>query len=208
MKDRANNALKEQALCQEEFNNEMQDLEKELKRYDQTPEELEADYRRSFAQEVEDEIQNKQKVYRDEIDEGLRNLEKNYREESMKNQGRLSRKKHANESLEAELESKRAEVQGLRTDAATLSEQVRSETARVARLNAQIHKANDTYNTQSKVMKKNLVAARSEKYALDTKYDDLMDMRVAMDVEIRRYHSLLDNEEDRLNYVSPQKGSF
>lgn len=205
MKERAENALKEFALFDERSKHDINDLDAQLRKYGTELDVLETSFRAEFDNEVKGEVATKRASYTEEIDQGLAKLEENYRCQAKTNDVKLRSLQDKSSDLKLSLDTKTKVLATMNEDYAALQKDVRTAAKEVADLNADIHKTNDTYASASSESKRNLAAKREEKHLLDCNYDDLMDVRVRLDQEINRYKSLLDNEEDRLNYTSPHK---
>ena len=63
--------------------------------------------------------------------------------------------------------------------------------------------AQKSSDAQLKELQQEKQALIDEKNKKDREWDDLADLKAQVDIEMKHFRLLLDNEEDRMGYVSP-----
>lgn len=203
--DRARVCEKDLALLADECKHEVNDINRELENHDVPHDQLESDLRAAFEDEVESELADKRVRYADQVDRGIVELKQNYLDKSHDNQKEIAHKKDENDHLDRKNNDKKRELDLVRQAADHAAAKVREAVANVKSKTREINRVSDEFAQVKTKAKATLQKLRVEKHQKDRAFDDLMDVRIALDMEIKRYTSLLDNEESRLNYVSPHK---
>jgi hypothetical protein len=193
------------AVDLESYNHEMEHLQAEVREWDQPKEVMEKSLRETFDKEVREELQKKSDQYDEERRSGVENLKSDYLAIEEETKIKLHLSTADIERLRDLTSVLREQSRNEEKSAIRCAERVSSEKQRLANLIKQ--KAQQQKNAQADLATlvaetKKLQAERSER---ERRREDLCDTKTKIDMAIKHYRHLLDNEEDRLGYVSPRK---
>ncbi len=160
-----------------------------------------------FSKEVQSEIQLKKETYTKQLKDSMKELRDTYQRIEQENTLTLRTQQLENSSLDSKLQLSGDMLQHTKQEAAELRKRVKTRSLQVEAKKAEINSKADEGKREIVKKARELAALRTEFAALNAQYDALDDMRVALDLEIKRYTALLENEEDRLQYVSPHKAA-
>lgn len=204
-RDRADVQLKDFYLLIDKARSEQEHLQKELDKFSGTYEEMEASVRERFSSEVKEELESKKEKYDRDRVLMMRELETKFTQKEEACRAKLQRRLQTNKQFEARLAGLLVSNEEKKRIAANQEERVRQLTQILADLEAQKEAEVAAYESESLRIKKSLKRFRSERNEKDRAYDDLMDCEVALRQETQRYKELLDYEENRLQYTSPDQ---
>jgi len=183
---------------------EEEELQLQLDALKETPAELEAALRNAFNEQLTKIVEERKRQFAQDNAEGMRELKQRYTIKWTEYDSQLADIEAQNTDLKNQLSDLNAQI---RRAMARNEPAIRLEAAvkEVNRLRGCITAANDRWARSSAKNKAKLEQLRATVNKKDREYDDLMDLKVALAMEIKAYSGLLENEEDRLGYVSPVK---
>jgi chromosome segregation ATPase len=201
--NRADSTLKDFHLFIDRTKREHEQLAAELGTYNMSMEEMEQNIRARFDEEVKEEIESKKRKYRQDREGMMATLAAAYTEKEAAMAGKLTRRQKSNHDLRERLDGLTAHNEQRTKDAELLAERVRKVGAKVARLAMDLEQENNEFASASTQLKVELQRLRKKIVVQDRNFDDMKDMKVAVEAEMARYRELLDYEEHRLGYISP-----
>lgn len=180
-------------------------LEEQASNTRNSPDELERALTQTFQEQLELIIEERKRHAALDNKEGMNELRERYQHKWVEYDLQLQENERANASQASKLERLLAEIKQAKVVEADFAARVTEKTREADAKQAEIDKCNRHYLDISAKKKAQLETLRAAKNKKDREYDDLMDLKVALAMEIKAYTNLLENEEDRLGYVSPIK---
>lgn len=219
MLDALRKNLEEETLARVDLENNIQSLKEELTFKDQVfqqelsetrsrrqveiseidgrlNEQYEAKLQQSL-QELRDQYEGQMRGNREEI-EGL------YENKIKSLQAQISRNANATTAVHEELRLSRSRADGLSGKIADLEASNSALSARIRDLESILEGERARFRTQIDGMEAELNRMREEMAQQLLEYQDLMDIKVSLDLEIAAYRKLLEGEETRLNITPTQ----
>lgn len=181
------------------------DLEDQTNNLGNSPEELERALTQAFQEQLELIIEERKRQFELENKEGVKELRERYQQKWVEYDHQLLQNERANASQQNKLQELLAEIKQAKAEEADLAAKLHEKVREADAKQVEIDRRNRLYLDISAKNKTQLETLRAAKNKKDREYDDLMDLKVALAMEIKAYTNLLENEEDRLGYVSPIK---
>lgn len=166
---------------------------------------IEEELRQEFSNQLSQILAERQQQFEEEKNDGLANLKAIYDEKISAYRDHLERAGHELEMLKAQKSAAQKEAHESRS----ISDEF--ETIKI-QLQKRIVELEDDVKTERAKPNRDLAQKndiiRRLKNAFkrkDEEFDELMDVKIALAMEIKAYRQLLESEEDRLGYESPTK---
>lgn len=184
---------------------EMHDLEDQVKNLESEPAELEAALRKAFKEQLERISEERKKQLEEDNNEGMSELERRYAQKWREYNRQLDDIHASNDDLKDKLDHLKSQITAAKRHTEP-SERLAAAIKHANQLQDDITRANDRWSRAAARNKVKLEGLRATRNKKDREYDDLMDLKVALAMEIKAYEDLLHIEEERLKkYNSPAR---
>ncbi|KAJ0394547.1 hypothetical protein ATCC90586_009606 [Pythium insidiosum] len=175
---------------------ELEHLRKKSADFDLTRDAEIANIRKEMNQKHQEALAQWKKDTEERI-EGVEKEVRNYFE------GVVSGLKNQVEDLSGELDSTKKELDRTANDYEESLKVRQSLTDKLAQLEREYREERTKYKEDRKVYEGNLEKLRSWKVTKEAEFNDLMDVKIALDAEIETYRRILDREETRVGLPTP-----
>jgi len=148
---------------------------------------------------------------RDETDYKIREMkeevERRYQNKFADTEASAKRALSQNNSLREEVSNYRSKLEESQTDFNNLQNKLANNETRIKDLEDKLRKANAKYDSDMADKDAETESARKELSVLLLDYQELYDIKIALDMEITAYRKLLESEEQRLNISTTMAAS-
>lgn len=148
-------------------------------------------------QRIRDETEAKISEMKDEV-------ERKFQNKLADTEASAKRNANYSSALREEVNSYKSRIDELNIDINTLQAKVTSSEAKLRDTEDKLRKANARYELDIGARDGEVAQLRKEIQDLLTEYQELYDVKIALDMEINAYRKLLESEEQRLNISSSQ----
>lgn len=146
----------------------------------------------SELQRIREETEYKIKEMKDEV-------ERRYQNKFAESESQSKRSQQQTNVLREEVASYRSKLDETLSDISNLQKKLSNYEAKIKELEERLKKANAKYDNDIADKDAEIDNVRKEMAALLIDYQDLYDIKIALDLEIGAYRKLLESEEQRLN---------
>jgi predicted nucleic acid-binding Zn-ribbon protein len=177
---------------------ELKDLHEQVVALSRDRAEVEDELRKEFGKQLKDILRDRQNQFEADKTAGLEALRKAFEEKNaaradellaaVKENDKLANRVVALEDDLAEAEQQAQKAQG----------EVAASQRQIEVMQIQVHKANDRHQTQVRDLVATVEAGKEARIKKQKDFDDLVDVNVTLEMEIKAYRLLIENEENRL----------
>eukprot|EP00457_Paulinella_chromatophora_P005404 gb/GEZN01005421.1/.p1 GENE.gb/GEZN01005421.1/~~gb/GEZN01005421.1/.p1 ORF type:complete len:553 (-),score=166.54 gb/GEZN01005421.1/:66-1724(-) len=171
-----------------------------------TKQQIEADLRREFVKQMQEHLKERQEQQEREKEEALTSLSGHYREQIEGLQSNCSDLEQKLAQAQALLNPLRSSVSDSATQLAQVQEANQQLQTQIQNLQAQVKEAHNAHAAESAQQQAMVNQLKEVVRRKDEEFNELMDVKIALAMEIKQYHTLLEDEEERLGLAAQDNG--
>lgn len=165
----------------------------------------EDEIRAEFAAQLKEELADRQAQFDEDKERGFADLKRIYDEKMHSYRSSLEQLSHELDLERARTKQVLASMSEMKTQVAEAMANRRALQQRIAELEQDLRTARDTPNQELREKNEIIRRLKAAFARKDREMDELIDVKIALSMEIKAYQTLLENEEERLGLTSPIK---